>query len=34
MYFVVCKHWGKEKARKFLRQLAKQDPRLQRGRTS
>ena len=34
MYFVLRKHWGKEKARRFLRQLAKQDPRLQRGRTS
>ena len=34
MYFVLRKHWGKEKARRFLRQLAKQDPRLQRVRTS
>ncbi len=34
MYFVLRKHWGKEKARRFLKQLAKQDPRLQRGRTS
>ncbi len=34
MYFVLRKHWGIEKARRFLRQLAKQEPRLQRGRTS
>ena len=34
MYFVLRRHWGVEKARKYLKQLAKQDPRLQRGRTS
>ncbi len=34
MYSVLLKQWGREKGRKFLKQLSKQDLRLQRGRTS
>ena len=34
MYLVLLNKWGREKGRKFLKQLSKQDLRLQRGRTS